>query len=890
MNKEIYTISMGITLFEDSRYPGPVSQNPEEVNRFLAPFVLEIFKKYYPDAIDDKNNHWNYDTRFMVIRNFGIHNTQHLEFRDRNTGEIIDHTKYYNICHAAKESWQKAVMQAYPEYDHAALAEGMARASFEYFPQNGLLIGFTLLKGLVRQGTEDFMTERERNTLQHEHDTVQGNPQSVQRTLFIRFDIEKLSGSYGADSYRILFSTVSSELLAGAILRMGDSADTLAGRENVNVIGITMQDNSQLDMIRQELSASTAFMAVSDTMPFSVVDGLGQEPLVLDGTFTVSGVQIQDDRFSWAKSVWDELKKSGKATDPIIDSVNQENNIAKMFSIEYGNIQAIPFPEGTKPLEFLDANYFVVTNGKVMGTRYGVVDNNGMIVLPVTQKHSEAMFGPIKYEILNEKAILLKSNGFTLYSMTGNLILSCKKLVNLGSDMLAVSNKKKYAIVKVDGSAVSSEEFDTVLPFSDGIAVAKKDDMVFGYSEDGTIAFTLTNIDEIRGFSNGYAVFKQGKKWGAIDTKGNIALEAKWNWLRDSAFDAFVFSEATYPKMNIDHFGLVGVGDRIIMPCEYHNLEQIDKNLLKHGTMIFYQYTMDNKRYVKSLLTFGVIDLQGNEIIPQGMALIGTESEGLRAYARYYSDNNVEFGYMDENWKSMFIVSKAENIPARDAFKYGVGEAKTYLFIYDINDLFSPFSNGKAWTRLSREGRILKDGRWIDNTGQDISGAPIPPLEKTQKMAEISNSPDEIKAREALERLGSRFTTEGGYFPHKRCRRLIGDLWEIEAKDGKKSFVLSQMESLSGFSCGLIAVRDLSVKKWGFADQYGNLVVPPIYDYVRPFNNNRTIALEGKKYYIIKREAIVNNNSKEKLNSYTETVLNSNTDTIISSNPEIIQQ
>ncbi|NLJ70051.1 MAG: WG repeat-containing protein [Clostridiaceae bacterium] len=853
MNKEIFTISMGITLFEDSRYPGPISQNPEDVNRFLAPFILEIFKKHYPGAIDDKNNHWNYDTRFTVIRNFGIQNTQHLEFRDRNTGEIVDQAKYFNICHAAKESWQKAVMQAYPQYNQAALAEGMARASFEFFPQNGLLIGFTLLKGLVQQGMEDFISGRE-------HDTINTSSQGIQRTLFIRFDIEKLSGSYGADSYRILFTSVSSKLLVGAILRMGDSAETLAGRENVNVIGITMLDNGQLDMICQELSASAAYMAVSDAMPFSVVEGLGHEPLVLDGIFTASGIQIQDDRFSWSKSVWEGLKKSGKVTDPIIDSDNQKNDISNMLTVEYGNIQEIPFPEGTMPFQFLDANYFVVTNGKIIGTRYGVIDTNGMIVLPVTQKHSQAMFGFIKYEILNEKAILLESNGFTLYSMTGNLILSCKKLVNLGSDMLAVSNKKKYAIVKIDGSVISNEEFDIVHPFSDGIAIAKKGDEVFGYSADGTIAFTLTNIDEIRGFSNGYAVFKQGKKWGAIDTKGSVALEAKWSWLRDSAFDAFVFSETPYPKMNLDHFGLVGVGDRIIMPCKYHNLEQIDANLLKHGTMIFYQYTRDNKRYVKSLLSFGIIDLQGNEIIPQGIALIGTESEGLRAYARYYSDNHVEFGYMDKNWKSIFVVSNAEKIPARDAFKYGVGEAKTYLFTYDINDLFSPFLNDKAWTRLSRDGRLLKDGRWIDKTGKDITGPPIPPLEETQKMAEISNSTDEIKAREALERLGNRFTTEGGSFPHKSCRRLIDDLWEIEAKDGKKSLVFSQLESLSGFSCGLIAVKDLSTQKWGYADQYGNLIVPPKYDEAKSFKNNRTWARQGKNYFIIKREAILSNN------------------------------
>ncbi|HHT24275.1 MAG TPA: WG repeat-containing protein [Clostridiaceae bacterium] len=854
MNKEIFTISMGITLFADSRYPGPVSQTPEDVNRFLAPFVMQIFKKYYPGASEDKNNHWNYDTRFTVIRDFGIQNTQHLEFRNRNTGEIIDTAKYSDICNAAKESWKNAVMQAYPGYSHAALAEGMANARFEFFPQNGLLIGFTLLKGLVEQGAEDFMTERERNA-------TQGYPQGVQRTLYLRFDIEKLSGRYGADSYRILFTSIPSTLLVGAILRMGDSADTLAGRENVNVVGITMIDSGQLDMIRKELSDSTAFMAVAATRPFLLAEGLGQEPLVLDGVFTALGVEVQNDNFSWAKNVWDGLKESGKVTDPIIPSENPEADISGILSVEYGNVQEIPFPAETKPFAMLGTNHFVVTNGKSIGKKYGVIDNNGRIVLPITLKHSEAMYGPIKFEMLNEKAILLKSNVFTVFSLNGNPIASFKRVVSLGSELLAVSNGNKFAIMRIDGSMVSSEEFDLIHPFNDGIAIAQKGDTVLGYSTEATVVFILRGIDEIRTYCNGYAVFRRGKKWGAIDTKGNIALEAKWSWLRDCMFDAFVFSESPQPKINLDNFGLVAVGDRVILPCQYKNLEQIDANMLKHGTVIFFQYTVGNTRYTQSLLTFAVIDLQGNELIPQGLAAIGTESEGLRAYARYYSDKHIEFGYMDKDWKSVFIASIVTKVPTGDAFKFGIVSTSSYLFSYKIDDLFSPFSNGKAWVRLSQDGRYLKDGRWINKAGQETTaGEKLTPTETVI-------SPDEKKAQEVLERLSSYFTRLGGEDPHKSCRRVIGDLWEIEAHDGKKSFVFSQMESVNGFSCGLIAVKALSNQKWGYADYNGNLIVPPKYDEAKPFNNNRTWARLGKNYFIIKREAVLNNSKNNAENN-----------------------
>lgn len=848
MSKEVFTVSMGVTLFEDDGHKGPAAQTPEAVNGFLAPFVSEIIHKYYPEAAGDKNNHWNYDTRFTVIRNFGTQNTQHLEFRDRNTGNIADQARYSNICSAAKEAWKNAVMQAYPAYDHAALEDGMAIARFAYFPQSGLLVGFTLLKGLVRQGAEDFMADSER-------DAAKSRPQGIQRTLYLRFAIEKLSGGYGADSYRILFTSVPSASLAGAILRMGDSAATLAGKENVNVIGITMADNARLDLIRRQLASSAAFTAAADAQPFLLVEGMGEEPLVLDGVFSDSGVQVQDGKFSWAKSVWEGLKKEGGVADPAVPPENAAQDNSGLPTIEYGEIQEIPFPEGIKPLRLLGNKHFIVTNGKSIGKRFGVVNDDGRIVLPVTQKYSELLNGPIIYEMLSEKAISFMNNGFTVYRLDGSQIATYKKLVNLGSELLAVSNGDKFAIARIDGSRITDEEFDSVHPFAFGIAMGKKGSTVIGYSTDASVAFTLTEIDEIRNYCNGYAVFRKGNKWGAIDAKGNLALEAKWAWLKDASFDTFIFSDSSAPKVNLDALGLVAVGGRIILPCKYRNLEWIDANILKHGTMIFYQYTEGNTRYTKSLLAFGLVDVQGNEIVAEGMTSIGQESEGLRAYSRYYSDTHIEFGYMGSDWKSAFVVSTVGKVSVEEAFKYGVTEAKSYIFGYSIDDLLSPFSSGKALVKLSWGGQYLKDGRWIDSAGKGTSAGQTPASKKPNNPAKAASSPDEIEARKICEKLKEKqLYVHGGIF-RKSCRRIAGDLWEIVSLSGESSLVLSKMESTDGFSCGLIMAKNGASQKWGYADCKGNMVVAPKYDEANAFSNDRAWARLGKRYFIIKRDA-----------------------------------
>ncbi len=855
MSKDVFTVSMGVTLFEDNSHKGPATQKPEDVNGFLAPFVSEIIKKYYPEAAGDQSSHWNYDTRFTTIRNFGIQNTQHLEFRDRNTGEIADQARYSDICGAAKDAWKNAVMQAYPHYDRAVLEEGMAHARFEYFPQSGLLVAFTLLKGLVQQGTEDFMADSERDAAQ---DLLQG----TQRTLYLRFSIEKLSGGYGADSYRKLFTSVSPALLSGAILRMGDSAATLAGNENVNVIGITMADSGRLEKIRQELAGSASFLASSDARPFLLVEGMGEEPLVFDGIFSGSDVQVQNGTFSWAKSVWDELKKEGGIVVPVAPPENATQGGSGLPTVEYGEMQETPFPEGTKPLKPLGDSYFVVTNGKSIGKRFGVVGPDGRCVLPVTQKYSELMYGPIKYEILSDKAILLEKSGFTVFRLDGSQIASYKKLVNLGSELLAVSNGDKFAIVRIDGSRVTDEEFDSVLPFVDGVALAKKGSTVIGYSMDASVAFTLTEIDSIRPYCNGYAVFRQGSNMGAIDSKGNIALEAKWKWLRDAAYDSFIFSESVAPRVNLDVFGLVAAGGRIVLPCQYRNLEQIDANLLKHGTVIYYEYTQGNTRYVKSILAFGIIDVQGNEIVPEGITSIGKESEGLRAYARYYSDGKVEFGYMDNNWKTIFVVANIGKVSLGDAFKYGITETKSYIFGFDINDLLSPFSNGKAFVKLYWDGQFPKDGRWIDNAGKSTSPGQKPAPTKLGGIPQTVNSPDDIEAQKTCERLQEKSLYAYGGIFRKSCRRIVGDLWEIISLAGEVSYVFSKMETTNGFSCGLIRVRDRVSQKWGYSDHNGNLVVSPKYDEVSPFSNGRAWARLGKQYFIMQREAKLSGNTE----------------------------
>jgi hypothetical protein len=521
----------------------------------------------------------------------------------------------------------------------------------------------------------------------------------------------------------------------------------------------------------------------------------------------------------------------------IVMTMQPQQENANILTIEYGKISETPFPPGTVPVAFLGANHFIVSNGKFIGKKYGVVNCNGEIIIPVEQKHS-------RYEMIDEKAILLKHGGFTLYNLEGAKIASFKKLIKLGFGLFAVSNGDKYALARHDGSLVTEEAYDEIRPFNGDICIALNEKTVTGFSTDAAALFKIEEIEEIRDFCNGYAVIKKSGKYGAIDKNGNFVLQAKWTWLRDSVNDAFVFSETFEPKTNLSKMGLVTLGDKVLIPCEYLNLEQIGGNLLKHEKIVVYQYEQGNTRYTETKFAFSLLDYSGKIIAPQWILSVGTESEGLRAYARYYSDNHIEFGYMDNAWNSALKV-----YDARSLFS---------IFTFQIDNLLSPFFQGKAFNSLYVDESCIFESRWIDKKGETTSEGEILKIEKPAvPTVNTPQSQDEADAKLIINGLHGKFTPLL-YYSVKGCRRVLGDLWQIDKTNGEMQFRISKLESVTGFSYGLIAVKEKKTKKIGYVDHEGHFATEVIYDKARHFDNNRTWARRGKQYYILKREAQIN--------------------------------
>ena len=160
-------------------------------------------------------------------------------------------------------------------------------------------------------GLFDFFKKKEKPKAELDKQNSQKNSlytsnDSVRGLLHVRFNIDAVEGgAYGMACYKIIFANVPTHVLQGCIVSMGDSYATLAGRENVCIIGLA-GTVGQLRTIMNVLGGTKAFTSVCASNPL-VLNGAA-EPLVEDGICTEDGSLLS----SWAKSAFNSVNKGNK--------------------------------------------------------------------------------------------------------------------------------------------------------------------------------------------------------------------------------------------------------------------------------------------------------------------------------------------------------------------------------------------------------------------------------------------------------------------------------------------------------------------------------------------------------------------------------------------------
>lgn len=298
---------------------------------------------------------------------------------------------------------------------------------------------------------------------------------------------------------------------------------------------------------------------------------------------------------------------------------------------------------------------------------------------------------------------------------------------------------KLYGFVDTNGRFVVEPKFTYARSFSDGLAVvyflddARKDVMRAYINTSGKVVIKLSGdfSYEPQPFSEGFANFHNGSKWGYIDKSGKVAIEPKYEV-------AFPFSEGLAKVRVGEKYGFIDKTGKMVIEPQFPRNSTV--NIIGKSFPSDYDSPFRNglalvrKTDVTSFT--GFIDKTGKAVIDLRVskldALFFAFNEGLVRVR----DGNFDNAYLDTNGKVViksdwrFTEDFSEGLAAVNS-RRGCENSNCWGYIdktgnYLIKPQFSsvkPFRGGLAWVWVTIPQLNYSDSYkmgYIDKTGKFV--------------------------------------------------------------------------------------------------------------------------------------------------------------------------
>ena len=334
-------------------------------------------------------------------------------------------------------------------------------------------------------------------------------------------------------------------------------------------------------------------------------------------------------------------------------------------------------------LDYFENGVAMVAYNNGFGVRNGVIDITDKEIIPfeyndiiIRDTYIIATKGDVeKYFDLAGKEIAEKPNA-DKNSQDEIISAEYKKTQSYYSDMLPQIENKLGQKIQWIRPCRSSHTYNPF--FSDNYAIFRADNEKQGVvSKDGGIFieptyFRLEPVFEETVTKNelvGFTILKEGENDRAYEDRkyGFISLDKK---IVEPQFDNYYtdgFQEGLMVVMLNSKIGYIGKDGRIIEPkYDYISGNHLSSYVFQEGRAII--ENENQKRY-------GVIDMDGNEVVPPKYMLIKKYSEGL---AVVVNDEN-RFGYIDKSGKEVIAPQFAEALIFYEGFaSVRVKDEETY--------------------------------------------------------------------------------------------------------------------------------------------------------------------------------------------------------------------
>lgn len=307
--------------------------------------------------------------------------------------------------------------------------------------------------------------------------------------------------------------------------------------------------------------------------------------------------------------------------------------------------------------------------------------------------------------------------------------LLCLVVITLSTTIQAqnlkirVNEKGKVGFVDQNGNEVIKCEYESAMPFSDGIAIVTKSGKSGIIDETGKVLLPL-KYTQITTWNKNLYLIKLGKKMGLVDHSGNIVLQAIYSHISKTncygkaliALGGTATQNEKKSYMANAKYGIIDSKGNILVTPKYRGLYEFSfdgKNKYPYfeGKRLeySYHYTVDTLVTDCSYLGFsknglsiynaGIMDGNGNELVKQNLYyFVMQPQDGM---VRYYIAKKKQTlcGYHNLTTGESFQVATF-NSAMNDMNFWSHGD-----FIGDIAPV-----NGDTWSFIDKTGNVLCSG------------------------------------------------------------------------------------------------------------------------------------------------------------------------------------
>lgn len=443
------------------------------------------------------------------------------------------------------------------------------------------------------------------------------------------------------------------------------------------VIGIktllTQEDNYQ------EKAVIASYYPVYTNEKWGVIDQTGKiiiEP-IYDEMITIPS--IKNDLFI---CVYDVDYENDTYKTKVIDSKNKEK------LTEYDLVEVIENKDSNNILWYEEEVLRVKKDNK-----YGLIDYNGKEILPTEYDSIEALEG------VKNSLIIKKEEKVGLCDNQGNIIIEpeYKEIKAIGNDYkngyVVINSDNKYGLVDFTKQVILEPKYEEVKTVTSTNSYVVKEEGKLKVINKDLETLVENKFDDVKQINNGNIVFVKNKKYGIMNTQGQITTKAEYDNI-EYAFDNY------YMAQKSGKYGIIDVNNQNVVPFDYEKI-----SYRKEADFI----EVEKKDAESTEILNNKFEKQLEGIITE----VNTDKEYIRVRIgdeyKYYNFKLEEKDVRELLNTNTIFLSKKEG-------KYGYVDKDGKIIIdYIYEDAKEQNSYGYA--------AIKKDGKWgaIDKNGSEVS-------------------------------------------------------------------------------------------------------------------------------------------------------------------------